>query len=191
MCVCAWLCFIFAHVGTFLSQNYVESRQTLLTKFFVIKKTNDYKLARTFKSNWSGFLCTPIIISFITSPLNQPHHLRLINFAVFFDTIYHHHHHNLNCHRGGRVTEVDLCGDVGAQVLADNIVTAPSAALLVPCSRADLRKRGAWAELFKYRTLVKELFVVSGGFLLHQVSFAVQVRAFLVHVQLAATPGGV
>ena len=43
------------------------------------------------------------------------------------------------------------------------------------------------SERFKYRPLVKELFVDSAGFFFGQVSFLVQVRAFLVHMQIDAT----
>ena len=78
----------------------------------------------------------------------------------------------------GRVREVDLAASDVSRVLEDCALSAEPDDI-APYDQLVMKRRGPWMQLHRNRAILTELFECSNGFLVHQVSLAAQVKAFL------------
>ena len=88
---------------------------------------------------------------------------------------------------GGRVPEVDLADEVAARVLKENVPMASQASSLFAYSPLEFKRRARWDKLAPHTMVLSDLFLASGGFLIHQNTFEKQIKSFIVQVGMKHT----
>ena len=81
--------------------------------------------------------------------------------------------------RKGRVPEVSLENDVARRIMEMNTPMAATAEKLWRYQPLCFKPRLKWDKICPHRSIVQELFIASGGFLLRQKCFDSQIDAFM------------